>query len=136
MNPAPLPTLYERLGGRAGLERLLERFYAQANQDPVLGPIFSAHVHDWPSHLETVTHFWSNHTGGPVLYRGGMGKHLRLGLAPEHFERWLQLWEQNARQECGPEIAAELLQLARHIAGNLQAMAAQMSALRLGAGPR
>lgn len=132
-NPAPeTASLYDRLGGRPGLERLLSRFYERARNDALLGPIFGAHIHDWDSHLQTVANFWSNHTGGPVLYRGGMGRHLRLGLQPEHFERWLALWRENAEIETGPACAGELHAIARHVASNLQAMAAQASALRIG----
>lgn len=125
-------TLYERLGGRPGLERLVESFYTRAREDDVLGPVFARHVHDWPSHFQTVADFWSNHTGGPPRYRGGMGKHLRLGLQPEHFVRWLALWEDTARQQFGEGPAAELAAIGRQVAGNLQAMQAQMSALRIG----
>lgn len=125
-------TLFERLGGRPGLERLVESFYTRAQQDEVLGPVFARHVHDWPSHFQTVADFWSNHTGGPPRYRGGMGKHLRLGLRSEHFSRWLTLWEANAREQVGAELAGELAAIGRHVATNLQAMQAQMSALRIG----
>jgi hemoglobin len=128
----PSPSLYERLGGHAGLERLLSRFYDRAREDDLLGPIFGAHVHDWDSHLQTVVHFWSNHTGGPVLYRGGMGRHFRLGLEPQHFERWLSLWRSNAELEVGPECAEELHAIASRVAANLKAMAAQASALNVG----
>ena len=129
MNDIESQPLFERLGGRPGLERLLERFYDRARHDEVLGPIFGAHIHDWDSHLQTVTNFWSNHTGGPVIYRGGMGKHLRLGLAESHFDRGLTLWEENAVAEVGEAHARELVAIARQVARNLVAMANQMSAL-------
>jgi hemoglobin len=135
MNDPEIPVLYERLGGRQGLERLLDRFYERARHDAVLGPIFGSHVHDWATHLQTVADFWSNHTGGPVRYRGGMGKHLRFGLSHEHFDRWLGLWEENALAETNPENARELVVIARQIAGNLIAMAAQVSALNIGRRP-
>lgn len=125
-------TLYDRIGGRPGLERLLTRFYERARLDPLLGPVFSAHVHDWDSHLVTVVNFWSNHTGGPVLYRGGMGRHIRLGLQPEHFDRWLALWRSNAEEEVGAGCAEELHGIATHVAANLKAMAAQVSGLTIG----
>ena len=134
MNPPQAtntPTLYERLGSRAGLERLLTRFYERARTDELLGPVFGAHIHDWESHLQTATNFWSNHTGGPVVYRGGMGKHLRLGLSPGHFERWLGLWERNAAVEVDLETTGELVAIARQVARNLVAMSAQMSALEI-----
>lgn len=125
-------SLFDRLGGRPVLERLLSRFYDRAREDALLGPIFAAHVHDWDSHLQTVVDFWSNQTGGPVLYRGGMGRHLRLGLQPEHFERWLALWQENAVLEVGPECAGELHQIALHVAANLKAMATRTSGITLG----
>ena len=118
-------TLYDRLGGRDGLRHLVSRFYGLAQQDPLLGPVFGAHVHDWDSHVETVVNFWSNHTGGPALYRGGMGRHLQLGLQPEHFDRWLALWRKNAVECVGEACASELQEIAQHIAGNLKAMAAR-----------
>jgi hemoglobin len=125
-------SLYDRLGGRSALDRLVAAFYGDAQNDPVLGPVFAAHVHDWPSHLVTVADFWSTQTGGPRLYRGGMGKHIRLGLRPEHFTRWLALWEQTVRSMFGEELAAELMTIARFVAERLQEMAAGIPALRVG----
>lgn len=124
--------LFDRIGGRPVLERLLSRFYDRAREDALLGPIFGAHVHDWDSHLQTVVDFWSNQTGGPMLYRGGMGRHLRLGLQPEHFERWLALWQENAMAEVSSDCATELHHIALHVAANLKAMAPRPSTLTFG----
>ncbi len=117
--------LFDRLGGRVGIVELVTDFYTRAQQDSVLGPVFAAHVHDWPAHIQTVSDFWSTQTGGPPRYRGGMGKHLRLGLQPEHFAAWLALWEENANQKFGPELGAELAVIGRLFAERLQAMARQ-----------
>ena len=125
-------SLYHRLGGRPALDRLVTAFYGDAQNDPVLGPVFAAQVHDWPSHLGTVADFWSTQTGGPPLYRGGMGKHIRLGLRPEHFDRWLALWERTASAQFGEGLAAELMAIARLVAARLQEMAAGFSGLRVG----
>lgn len=116
--------LFQKLGGREGLKTLITRFYDRAQQDPLLGPVFARHVHDWPSHIETVTDFWSTQVGGPALYRGGMGKHLMLGLAPEHFERWLELWNANAREQVDGECADALLAIGRSFAARLMQMQA------------
>ena len=124
-------SLYDRLGGRPALDRLVAAFYGDAQNDAVLGPVFATHIHDWPSHLVTVADFWSTQTGGPPLYRGGMGKHIRLGLRPEHFARWLTLWERTARNLFGDELAAELMAIARLVAARLQEMAAGFSGLRI-----
>jgi hemoglobin len=61
-----------------------------------------------------------------------MGRHFRLGLEPQHFERWLSLWRSNAELEVGPECAEELHAIASRVAANLKAMAAQASALNVG----
>ena len=124
--------LFERLGGRTVLQRVVTRFYERARNDGLLGPVFAREVHDWPTHVETVTDFWSTQTGGPPRYRGGMGKHLRLGLKPEHFERWLALWEENACEEVGPELASELRHIGTIFAGRLQQMARDAAAMRPG----
>ena len=125
-------SLYDRLGGRPALDQLVAAFYGDAQRDAVLGPVFAAHVHDWPSHLLTVADFWSTQTGGPPLYRGGMGRHLRLGLQTEHFSHWLELWERTATRLFGAELAAELMVIARRVAQRLQEMVAGVPALRVG----
>ena len=125
-------SLYERLGGRPALDALVTAFYGDAQHDPVLGPVFAAHVHDWTSHLATVADFWSTQTGGPPHYRGGMGRHIRLGLRPEHFASWLALWEKTVCRFLAADLAAELMVIARFIAGRLEEMAAGVPALRVG----
>ena len=43
-----------------------------------------------------------------------------LGLSPEHFERWLALFEATARRVCGPEAALFFVDRAERIADSLQ----------------
>lgn len=64
----------------------------------VIGPIFAAHIEDWPAHLEKIADFWSGVTGGPANYSGPMPfKHVPLGLEERHFEAWLGLWGRHCR---------------------------------------
>lgn len=119
--PAPEP-LFVRLGGRAVIRDLLVKFYAAAGEDPVVGPIFNAAISDWEHHLDHVTDFWSTQTGGPALYPGGMGRHIRLGLGPEHFAAWLALWEKTCRAELPPAEAEDMVAIARIFAGRLKQM--------------
>src|ERR1051326_6347274 len=101
-------SLYERLGGHKGILKLIKPFYADVRQHAVLGPIFNAQIHDWPSHLEKITEFWTRQTGGESRYSGGFGSaHLPLGLKPEHFEHWLKLWEFNNNRHLAPREAEE-----------------------------
>jgi hypothetical protein len=38
--------LYQRIGGREGISKLLRHFYADVRQDPLIGPIFNACVQE------------------------------------------------------------------------------------------
>jgi hemoglobin len=125
-------SLYLRLGARPAIDRLVAEFYGQARLDPMLGPVFAAQVHDWPSHMVTVAEFWTTQTGGPRLYRGGMGKHIRLGLQPQHFAHWLGLWQNITLALFGQILSAELTSLARVVAERLQEMAAGAAGPRIG----
>lgn len=99
VSPSSRPSsLFNRIGGRPVLLRLLKHFYADVRQHQVIGPIFAAHIEDWPAHLEKIADFWSGVTGGPALYSGPMPfKHVPLGLEEHHFETWLGLWGRHCR---------------------------------------
>ncbi|WP_237725077.1 hypothetical protein [Deinococcus alpinitundrae] len=43
-----------------------------------------------------------------------------LGIAPEHFNRWLALWEETLREQLEPPEAEALLTLARRMRPNLE----------------
>lgn len=113
-------SLYERLGGHEGILKLIKPFYIDVRQHAVLGPIFNAHIEDWPAHLDKITEFWALQTGGESRYRGGFaGAHMPLGLKPEHFQMWLGLWEFNASRQLPPTEAAEMKALAHEFARRL-----------------
>ncbi len=113
-------SLYERLGEHEGILKLLKPFYIDVRQHAVLGPIFNAHIQDWPAHLANITEFWTLQTGGPSKYRGGFaGAHLSLGLKPEHFQHWLGLWEFNNARQLSPPEAAEMTALAQEFGRRL-----------------
>jgi hemoglobin len=114
-------SLYERIGGRQTLARLLRHFYSDIRQHNLVGPIFNEKIKDWPTHLETIGSFWSRLTGGPSNYSGGMpAKHLHLGLNALHFQAWLQLWEFNCRTHLKSPEAGEMISLAQEIGRRLK----------------
>jgi len=122
--PAPAAnqdqSLYERLGGHEGILKLIKPFYADVRQHAVIGPIFNAHIQDWPAHLEKISDFWALQAGGESRYRGGFaGAHMPLGLQREHFQHWLGLWEWNNVRSLAPREAEEMNALARRLAGRL-----------------
>ena len=121
-SPEPA-SLFVRLGGRPQLQQLLKYFYADVRQHHEIGPIFAAHIHDWPAHLEKIADFWSGVTGGPANYRGGMAmRHMPLGLEEKHFQAWLGLWARHCRARLAPAEAAELIAAAETIGQRLRAM--------------
>jgi hemoglobin len=122
--PSP-PTLYERIGGRDGLTLLLRRFYADVRQHREIGPIFAAHVEDWPAHLEKIAGFWSGLTGGPALYGGGMAaRHIPLRLEEPHFQSWLGLWQRHCRAHLPAAEAEDMIAIAESIGQRLRAITA------------
>jgi len=113
--------LYERLGGKPGLLRLLGYFYADVRQHQLIGPIFMEKIQDWPTHLEIIAGFWSGLTGGPSTYRGGMPmRHFPLKLEERHFEAWLTLWQHNCRAHLSTREAGDMIDLAGRIAARLR----------------
>ena len=114
-------SLLDRLGGRAVLLNLLRHFYADVRQHQVIGPIFTAHITDWPHHLEKIADFWSTIAGGPRAYSGPMvAKHLPLDLKEEHFQIWLGLWQHNCHIWLPADCAGEMIQFAQNIALRLR----------------
>ncbi|HVY70899.1 MAG TPA: group III truncated hemoglobin [Verrucomicrobiae bacterium] len=102
--------MFDRIGGREGLAELLRHFYADVRQHRVIGPIFNAHIHDWPEHIDKVTEFWARQTGGPAVYPGGFAAaHFPLGLKPIHFVHWLELWEFNCKRHLPVDEAQEMI---------------------------
>ena len=119
----PSLSLYERLGGHDGILKLIQPFYADVRQHELLGPIFNAHIQDWPAHLNKIADFWALQAGGESRYPGGFARaHSNLGLRPEHFQSWLALWEFNNARQLPPTEAAALNALAHELGRRLFAM--------------
>jgi len=102
------------------IEGFLREFYGAARADALLGPAFAG-VADWERHIETITRFWCSvalMTGG---YHGQpMRAHAHLALRPEHFARWLEIFETVARARLSAEGAEHMLDRARRIARSLE----------------
>lgn len=114
-------------GGQVGIDealvrRVVERFYDSVRADDMLGPIFDAAVHDWPSHLDRLVDFWSSLTLLSGAYKGNpLRQHFGLGrLDDAHFRRWLDLFEATLRNTCTPEQAEIFLTRAARIADSFR----------------
>ena len=88
------------INNRQDIENLISVFYDKVKTDDTIGYIFHTIIgDDWSHHLPIMHQFWETvlfnkpgYTGNPVK------KHIeidnRLPLKPEHFARWLALWNE------------------------------------------
>ncbi len=103
------------------ISRLVDAFYAKVRMDAEIGPIFNAVVADWPHHLAVLKDFWSTVLLTTGRYKGDPAmRHLGLGLDPQHFTRWLELFGETARETFSEEQAAFITEKARRIGRSLQ----------------
>jgi hemoglobin len=128
----------ERTGiTEAMIERLVRGFYAKVRTDTLLAPIFEARIRDWEPHLAQMCAFWSSVALMSGRYHGTpMVKHLPLPIDAAHFDRWLALFEETAREICSPEAAAHFVERARRIAESLELGIAGGQGVLLGNGER
>ena len=87
---------------RADIELLVNSFYEKVRQDETIGYIFRNIIgDDWSHHLPVMYQFWETvllnkpgYTGNPIR------KHIEVDkketLQKEHYDRWLQLWNETA----------------------------------------
>lgn len=91
----------------AQIDRVVAVFYARVRGHAVLGPVFAAHVTDWPAHEARIAAFWRN----AILFQRGydgnpMQVHLAAGnVEPGHFAQWLDLFDQVLAQELPAQAA-------------------------------
>lgn len=121
----------------AMIEHLVHGFYAKVRSDAVLGPIFDARIADWEPHLARMCAFWSSVALMTGRYHGTpMARHLPLPVDGGHFDRWLALFEETAREVCPPEAEAHFVERARRIASSLELGIAGAAGVLLGSGER
>jgi len=92
---APVPTLYDWVGGGQALNRLTTRFYERVAQDGLLAPVFA---HMSPEHPAHVAAFLAEVLGGPADCSAAHGghphmirQHLDRHLTQDMRQRWVEL---------------------------------------------
>lgn len=103
------------------IRQLVDQFYGRIRNDAVLGPVFDAHIDDWPVHLDIMVRFWSSILLGSGQYSGTpMPKHVALpGLDASMFHRWLDLFHTTTAELPNHDMANQADELARRIARSL-----------------
>lgn len=84
-------TLYERLGGRAGIRTVVDEFYDRLLSDEELGPFFEGA--DMETLRRTQTDFLCEAAGGPETYEAEPVReaHLHLPFTPAHIRLAIEL---------------------------------------------
>lgn len=104
------------------VSHFVESFYGRIQKDDLLGPIFGARIHDWPTHLELMKGFWRSILMNSGEFSGNpMAKHIAIdGLEERHFAHWLELFYETLRELEGDPAATHLVGTrARMIADSL-----------------
>ena len=119
------------------IETLIRAFYARVQKDALLAPIFESRISDWEPHLDSMFAFWSSLTLQTGRYHGQpMAKHMPLIVDGRHFDRWLALFEQTARDLCPPAAAERFIERARRVAESLELGVASANGVLLQKGER
>lgn len=115
MMPPRFPVTASEIGA------VVQDFYTRIRKDPVLGPVFAAHVQDWPAHEDKIASFWRNAILFERSYDGNpMQRHLAAGnVRAEMFARWLELFDETLAAQLDPDAAAAWSALARKIGRGL-----------------
>lgn len=102
---------------RQDIRAVVEEFYARVRQDEILGPVFGAHVRDWPEHEEKITRFWANAILFERNYSGNpMQVHMNArDVLVEHFPRWLTLFDATLHDQLTSDLARQWSHLAHRI---------------------
>lgn len=103
------------------IARVVATFYACVREHPGLGPVFAAHITDWPTHEAKIARFWRNailhervYDGNPLAAHRAAGN-VRLGM----FAVWLGLFDSVLKLELPADAAAEWSALAHRIGRGL-----------------
>jgi hemoglobin len=119
------------------IETLIRAFYARVRRDALLAPIFESRISDWEPHLDNMFAFWSSLTLQTGRYQGQpMAKHMPLAVDARHFDRWLALFEETARDLCPSAAAERFVERARRVAESLELGVASANGVLLQKGER
>lgn len=104
------------------IDRVVAVFYAAIRRHEVLGPVFAAHINDWPPHEAKIAAFWRNAILYERSYAGSpMRAHIQAGnVRAGHFADWLALFDESLRRTLPEDTARAWSALAHRIGGGLR----------------
>ncbi len=103
---------------------LVNTFYTKVRNDELLFAVFDPIIKDnWDQHLKRMTDFWST----LLLYtrkysEDPLTKHLPLPIGKEHFDRWLQLFNETIDELFTGQVAENAKKRANSISRIMKAV--------------
>jgi len=92
---APTASLYDRLGGEAGLTAYVDRFYDIMQSDPAVAPLWAMHRTELSLIKAKLASFLSGFVGGPLTFPERYGapfmraRHLPFPIDEKMRDMWL-----------------------------------------------
>ncbi|HXI00280.1 MAG TPA: group III truncated hemoglobin [Sphingobacteriaceae bacterium] len=95
--------------GIEDIELMVDEFYLKVGKDTLLAPIFNFRLSShWAPHLQKMYTFWNAALFGVKGYTGNpFMKHATMQLTANHFERWLDLFNETVDQNFSGPMALD-----------------------------
>jgi hemoglobin len=106
------------IASRQEIEILVNEFYNKVRLNETLGPIFEQELHDkWDAHMEKMYRFWETVLLNVHTYSGSpFPPHAKLPIDQQHFDTWLQLFQQTLDENFSGPKADEAIWRAQKMA--------------------
>ena len=123
----PAPTHYERLGGDAGIRRLVDRFYDLMDTAPEAAHVRALHARSLKASRDKLHLFLTGWTGGPPVYVEKHGhprlrmRHFPFAIGARERDEWLWCMERAiAEHDMPEELRAHLVARMRDLADHMR----------------
>ncbi|NTV10201.1 MAG: group II truncated hemoglobin [Zoogloea sp.] len=118
---------FRRIGGEAGLARLVECFYARMDRDPQAAVIRAMHDEDLGATKAVLVRYLTQWMGGPARYTPERGqpqlrrRHLRFAIGPAEADAWMHCMD-GALDDVGaaPDLKQQLAAAFRKVADSIR----------------
>jgi hemoglobin len=106
------------IASRQEIEILVNEFYNKVRLNETLVPIFEQELHDkWDAHMEKMYRFWETVLLNVHTYSGSpFPPHAKLPIDQQHFDTWLQLFQQTLDENFSGPKADEAMWRAQKMA--------------------
>jgi hemoglobin len=109
------PSPYDRIGGAAGVRKLVDRFYDHMSEQPLAADILKLHPEDLAGSREKLFEFLSGWLGGPALYVEKRGhprlrmRHINFPIDDKASEAWMACMRMALDEVVEDKLLRELL---------------------------